>query len=190
MYYYPIVEGYGEVDAVSILLRRISSEIGGTFADVPPPHRVKSSAFLQFGNEFYRSIQLGAEKAKVNNGIVVILLDCEDDCPATLGPKILAEAKRLRSDVNFEVFLAYREFETWFIWAAESLAGEFGWPQSLVLLDNPESLRDAKGWIGKHLPQGYKETTHQKIFTAKFDLIAAQQSDSFQRLVNCIKRYK
>jgi len=180
----PIVEGHGEMDAVPELVRRIAFEIAGKPVSVNPPYRVRTSAFRLFSDEFNKAIPITALKAKANGGIVLILLDCEDDCPATLGPSIATQALKVRSDVTYVVCLAYREFETWFMFAAESLAGTAGLPTNLLPPQDPESRRDAKGWFGQQMPTGYKETCHQVAFASKFDLVQASASDSFKRLIN------
>ena len=179
----PVVEGHGERDAVPELVRRIGRERAGKHVDVNAPYRVRSGSFLKFTDEFRKAVSIAALKAKERDGIVLILLDCEDDCPATLGPKIASEAAKVRGDVEYLVCLAYREFETWFMYAAASLAGEFGLPKELTPPADPEATRNAKGWFGDQMPRGYKETEHQVLMTAKFDLDEASKSDSFRRLL-------
>ena len=179
----PIVEGHGEVEAVPVLIRRIGSEFADKTVVVNPPFRVRSSSFLKFDDDFQKAIRFCSLKAKSEGGIVLILLDSEDHCPATLGPQIAEQASKIRSDVTFLVCLAHREFETWFIFAASSLAGYQGLPDNLVPLNNPEAIRDAKGWFGKQLPRGYKETQHQVSLAATMDLGQASESKSFKRLV-------
>jgi len=51
--------------------------------------------------------------------------------------------------------------------------------------DNPEAVRDAKGWLSQHRPGGhpYKETVDQAAFTSAFDIIQARQhAPSFDKL--------
>ena len=149
-----------------------------------PPCRVHASSFLKFDREFIRAIELSAGRAAANNGVVLILLDCEDGCPATLGPRIQEQAQAVRGDVTHIVCLAYREFETWFLYAASSLAGKSGLPADLCAPESPESFRDAKGWLGAKMQNGYTETTHQVVFASEFYLDQASQSASFRRLVD------
>ncbi len=180
----PVVEGHGELDAVPVLIRRIGFELGGKYVRVNPPYRVRSSSFLLFADEFKKAISICALKAKAEDGIVLILLDCEDDCPAQMGHSIAMEAARVRNDVTYLVCLAYREFETWFMYAAKSLAGYAGLPGDLVPPADPEARRDAKGWFGRQMPSGYKETEHQVSLTSRFDLERASTSRSFRRLLD------
>lgn len=110
----PIVEGHGEVQAVPVLIRRIFAQFQPEiYPEINPPSRIKAGSFLADSAYFEKYIQLAAAKAAQGNGTVLILLDCEDDCPASVGPELLSRAHALRPDVPFIVALAYREYETW-----------------------------------------------------------------------------
>ncbi len=181
----PIVEGHGEVAAVPALLHRLNDESPTRVRlRVNPPTRVKASQFLQFGPEFQRHVALAAAKARqATASIVLVLLDCEDECPKRLAPIIRAQLLARAHDVRFLVVLAYREYETWFLAAADSLRGQQGLPSDLTAPPLPESIRNAKGWIGRQLrPQGYDEIMHQLAFTRLFDFGAASAVPSFARL--------
>lgn len=179
----PIVEGHGEETAVPILLRRLNEAMEPSrWLTINEPIRVKAQAFFKMGDDFRRFVSLAAGKAAQEQGGVLILMDCEDDCPATLGPKLLAAAKGVRGDVPYLVVLARREFETWFIAAAPSLQGVCGLSGDLTTPDYFEDIRDAKGWLGRQMPNGYKETEHQQRLAARFDLTQARRADSFDRL--------
>lgn len=100
----PIVEGHGEWEALPLLLRRILAESGtGSFPSVNSPIRIKAGSFLRDQDYFARYITLAAAKAAQGGGTVLILLDCEDDCPAELGPRLLAMARAVRNDVGYVV---------------------------------------------------------------------------------------
>ena len=183
-YIAPIVEGHGEVTAVPVLLRRLHQALEPLQRlTVNEPIRVKAQAFFKMDHDFRRFVSLAAAKAKQGRGGVLILMDCEDDCPATLGPKLLAAAKGVRGDVPYLVVLARREFETWFIAAAPSLQGICGLPVDLTTPEYFEDIRDAKGWLGRQMPNGYKETEHQEKLAAQFDLTQARGAHSFDRLI-------
>jgi hypothetical protein len=181
----PIVEGHGEVQAVPILLRRIAGEAGDPFVaiGVNPPIRVKAGSFINDQEYFGRYVSLAAEKARQAAGIVVILLDCEDDCAAELGPRLAAQARAVRADVTTLVCLAVREYETWFLAAALSLRGQGGLPVNLEPPPDAERIRNAKGWLSQRMPGKYDPIVHQSSFTSVFDLDAAKHgSRSFVRL--------
>ena len=180
----PIVEGHGEVQAVPILLRRILSEKrADAFLRVNPPLRIKTGSFFRDTAYFAKHIELAARKARPHSrGSVLILLDCEDDCPANIGPELLAKASAIRADIPMTVALAYREYETWFLAAAHSLRGKCGLPVDLNPPEEPESVRDAKGWLGARMPSRYNEPNDQPILSESFSLDEAATVPSFARL--------
>ena len=182
----PIVEGYGEVEAVPILLRRIAEMTClGLLLKINHPIRVKVGSFLNDDGYFKKQITLTAAKAAQSGGFVLILLDCEDSCPAILGPKTLEKAKTVRSDVNYVVVLAYREYESWFLASASSLRGIYGFPLDLEPPTDVEAIRDAKGWLGSRMDRKYDVATHQLEFTIRFDISKARTNKSFNR---CFER--
>jgi hypothetical protein len=79
--------------------------------------------------------------------------------------------------------LAYREYETWFIAAAESLRGVRGLPHDLEADHEPENIRGAKEWLTKKRVRSipYAETVDQADYTRKFDLKTARSTDSFDK---------
>jgi hypothetical protein len=184
----PIVEGHGEVEAVPALLHRIAAS-AGVAGDlrVNPPIRVKSRSFLQDDGYFRKQVALAAAKAAQSGGAVLILLDCEDECPAALGPDLLRRARAVRDDVAIIVALAYREYETWFVTAASSLRGLHGLPRDLVSPELPENIRDAKGWLGARMTFGYDPVIHQLEFTRRFNLDQAMRNPSFHRFYRRIR---
>ena len=183
----PIVEGHGEWEALPLLLRRILSESdAGSLPSVNPPIRIKAGSFLRDHDYFARYFSLAAAKAAQGKGTVLILLDCEDDCPAELGPRLMAMAQAVRSDVPLLVTLAHREFETWFLTAAESLQGCCGLPADLEAPSNPEAIRGAKEWLGERMREPYDPITHQVKFVARLNLQKAARNLSFARLVSKI----
>jgi hypothetical protein len=179
-----IVEGHGEQQALERLLQRIARDAAPhAVLRANEPIRVKSGSFLNDLPYFSRYVSLAAAKARQEvAGHVLILLDCEDDCPAHLGPRLFMQAQSVAPDVSTLVVLAHREFETWFIAAAESLRGVEGLSVYIGRPADPESKRDAKGWLGRHMPHGYDPITHQLAFTKAFDLNAGRTNASFDRL--------
>jgi hypothetical protein len=185
-----VVEGHGEVEALPALVRRIADTVGFAGAlHVNPPIRVKSGSFLNDQDYFRRYVALAAGKAATRNGSLLILLDCDDDCPASLGPALLRRAQAVRANVDIFVALAHREFETWFITAAVSLRGRRGLPQNLKAPQDAEKIRDAKGWLGERMNTSYDPVIHQLEFTREFDLKLARANRSFDRLYRQIQRF-
>lgn len=188
-YVAPIVEGHGEQQAVPHLLQRIAAA-EGRFASlrVNPPIRIKSGSFIKDDQYFRKHVALAAGKARQHpNGHVLILLDCEDDCAASLGPSLLGRAQEVADDVSILVALARREYETWLVAAANSLRGVEGLPADLIAPADPEARRDAKGWLGRQMPKGYDPVRHQLPLTLRFELQAARTVASFDRLFRKIQ---
>jgi hypothetical protein len=181
----PIVEGHGEVYALPVLLRRLASTVAPEIdLRLNPALRIKAASFLNEddGEYFRKYVELAALKAKAwQDSCVLILLDCEDCCPAELGPKIFQRASSCRPDIIFIVVLAYREYETWFLTAAESLRGICGLPDDVCAPQDPESFRDAKGWLSGKMRVPYNEPEHQPRMTSAFSFEQAKQSRSFNR---------
>lgn len=187
-YIAPIVEGHGEIEALPALLYRIAIAIaGGASLRVNAPLRVKSGAFLNDDAYFKKQVALASAKAAQEAGVVLIVLDSEDDCPAHLGPDLASRARQVRADIPIIVALAYREFETWFITAASSLQGLRGLPLDLQPPENPADIRDAKGWLGKRMDAGYDPVIHQLAFSRKMDLDQARTNQSFNYLYEQIR---
>lgn len=177
-----IVEGHGECEAVPILVRRIAQTLDPSLTPVVHPViRVPASRLLKQG-EIERTVELAARKNAGQGGIFV-LLDCDDGCPAKDGPALLQRAVKARSNMPVSVVFAKREFEAWFLAAAESLRGQRGLPGDLTGPPDPEVIRGAKEWLQDHMPhgQGYAESTDQPALTAVFDLNAARRADSFDK---------
>ena len=179
-----IVEGHGEVAAVPELVRRIASEVSPDIVvETPRPIRVPRNRIVKQG-ELERAVAFAAHKAGVD-GCVLVLLDADQDCPAELAPQLLARAAAACPGGDIRAVLAKTEYEGWFLAAAGSLAGRRGLDDSLAPPDDPETVRDAKGWLSARMPRGrrYSERLDQAAFTATFDMAAARRnSPSFDKL--------
>ncbi len=184
-----IVEGHGEGEAVPILIRRIAQSLDPLLApEVHPVIRVPASRLVKEG-EIERAVELAARRNGGRGGILV-LLDCEDGCPAKEGPALLRRALRARPDMPTSVVFAKREFEAWFLAAAESLRGRRGLARDLVGPRDLESIRGAKEWLEEWMSRGrgYVESSDQPALTAVFDMDAARRADSFDKCVREVKR--
>ena len=145
-----IVEGKGKVAAVPILIRRLTKNLYPELSiDIPRPFRVSRNQVVKTG-EIERAVNFIARKIG-GRGAIFILLDSDDDCPAQLGPELLCRVRQARSDLLIAVVLAKREFEAWFLAAAESLRGYKGLKNDLESPSNPEEIRGAKEWLGQQM---------------------------------------
>lgn len=179
-----VVEGHGDREALPVLIRRVARRlVPARHVEVPKPIRVARSRLLKHG-EIERAVDLAARQCEARDGILV-LIDAETDCPADLGPKLLQRAVAARPDRRIRVSLACREFEAWFLAAAESLAGKRSLNLPLVGPPDPEEVADCKGWLTFHSAPGrpYKETLDQPALAELFDLDAAQRAPSFRKFL-------
>jgi hypothetical protein len=184
-----IVEGDGEVPALPKLLHRIAAELGVPSLLTPNPMRIPRGKIAIAGG-IERGVAAAALRVSGKGGVLV-LLDADDDCPAEYGPVLLARAKGARPDKSVSVVLANREFEAWFLAAAPSLAGQFGFPAEFPRPQDPELPRDCKGLLTKARPKGqpYKETVDQAPLASVFDLkMAREHSGSFDKFYREVSR--
>ena len=119
--------------------------------------------------------------AEADGGIPVIL-DSDDDCPAQLAPDLLARMRAARGDLPSAVVLPNKEFESWFLAAAQSLRGYRGFPEDLEAPAQPEAIRGAKEWLNQRAtPGAYSANVDQASLTDKFDLDSARRAPSFDK---------
>ena len=187
-----IVEGQGDREAVPVLVRRIARDIDPGFVPrLLEPLRVPADKLRKEG-EVERAVEWAARKLGGCGGILVIT-DCDWDggCPARDGPLLLARACRTRPDIAISVILAKKEFEAWFLAAAESLRGKRGLSEELFGPADCEAVRGTKEWLTRHMPEGrpYSATVDQPALTAVFDMdMGRRRSDSFDKCYRDIKR--
>jgi len=176
-----VVEGHGDLEAVPIVVRRIAEHIQPpVIVQVTAPLRTPRSKLVKPG-ELERAVEFAARR--IGAGGVLIVLDSDDDCPATIGPALLARAESVRNGFPIAVILAKSEFESWFVAAAESLAGIAGLPLGLQAPADPESIRGAKEWLTASMlgTRSYSPTLDQPVLARQFDLASACRADSFEK---------
>ncbi len=184
-----IVEGDGEVEAVPVLIRRIAWDL---YPELPiiveRPIRAPRNLVVK-ADELERRVELAARRVD-GQGVIFIILDSDVECPAELGPALLDRASQTRSDLPIAVVLAKQEFEAWFLAAAESLRGQRGLKDDIDSPNDPEAIRDAKGWLSKRMEDSrtYRETRDQAAFAALFDIEQAREADSFDKCYRDIVR--
>lgn len=180
-----IVEGHGEVLALPVLLRRLANwQTPSVAAQILSPIRVRKDRFLNRADEFSRHLQLAAAKCG-EEGWILVLLDADDECPASRAAEILRSGRNIIPHRRLAVVLANREFEAWFIASAASLDGVRNFQcQPEDVHQSAETPRNAKGWLGERMGGlGYHETADQAAFAARMDLDAAHaRSRSFRKL--------
>ena len=179
-----IVEGDGEVAALPVLLRRLAAELEPfVLVNALPPIRVRRDRFLNKDEELRRQLLLAASKCG-DDGWILIVLDADDDCPSLLAADICPPAPQYLPHRRLSVVLANREFEAWFIAAAQSLDGFRSFALTSGERVEAEAPRNAKGWIRERMRgKPYSEVIDQPAFAARIDLQQAlDNSRSFRKL--------
>lgn len=178
-----VVEGHGEVESVRIILRRLAQEAGDYDLTFPQPVRMPKGKIVKEGG-IERAVELALTRGPDVIGVVV-LIDADDHCAATEGPSLLERVVRTtRNRVRCSVVIAVRELEAWFCGSAASLMGSGYLRPTAVPPLNPETIRDAKGWISDNKSSGtYVSTIDQPRLAAVFSLHDAEaQCSSFAKL--------
>ena len=170
-----IIEGYAEVEAVPILLRRIFHELGVSDIQVARPFRVKRNRVVKPG-ELERAISQSI-RDRTDVGGIMVLIDSDDDCPAKLAPQLLVRATNA-TQLPVAVVLANREFECWFLGSKVSLRGISGIRNDAIAPVDPENIRGAKEHLTRNMGRGrrYLEVDDQATFAKKFDLSEARRT--------------
>lgn len=186
----PIVEGHGEERSLRLLLERLRRELlSADYVDVLRPNRKRRDRLIHNkGDELAKAVEAAARElaARPRDGIVsliLVLIDSDEDCAVALAASMQKIANATRPDARTACVVAVKEYETWFVAAAESLS------EYLNVADdeppiNPEQQRCGKAWIEKRfLAPKYSETTDQPRLTAKMDLqICRERCPSFDKL--------
>lgn len=179
-----IVEGYGDVSAVPVLLRRILHDNQIYEFEIAQPFRAGDYWRVRRGfADLVR--QLAKEGASI-----LVLLDCDDGCPVEFRDELLSAVPG-DIDSTIEVAFIVREFESMFLADEVTSKRELEIPEGVPFPVDPEVPRDAKGWLSRHMPygMGYKETVHQEQLVARISLETLRiTSRSFRHLETCLMR--
>ena len=184
----PIVEGHGEVSAVREIVTRIGLELlNGTWIVVPQPFRLDSGK-MRKPDELAKAIRFQAARVQGPGGVLVLRDGDDTDvtCPVQLA-EMLRPGQSL-VPVGIEIVIAYQEYESWFLAAADSVRTHPDVRDDAVAPANPEGRRGAKRELEKLMLESYKETRHQPRFSALIDLETAHKnSRSLRRMVHAVE---
>ena len=182
----PIVEGIAEVESIPVLFRRILAHQNVHDVSIARPFRVQRNRVVR-PQELERAVTLAISDRADAAGVIVVL-DSDDDCPAKLGPALLARA-RAATDLPVVIIMAQKELECWFLGAKESLRGERGIREDSVAPENPESIRGAKERLTRNMPPGrrYLEVDDQPAFADAMNVEQAEaRCPSFAKLMRAL----
>jgi Domain of unknown function (DUF4276) len=120
--------------------------------------------------------------------LVLILLDAEGDCPATVAPRLLEVARKaLPADAPVSCVMAKRMLENWIVAGASTLAGMNGLPSPLPVRDQFED-RSGAAWLEAQLrsqnkARKYKKTDDAEVLIRRMALQECRgNSPSFDKL--------
>lgn len=198
LYIAPIVEGHTEQGCVERLLHRVWHELLARpeRLQVLEPFRGHRDSFTQadgkvLGDTVVKGLlklRSASQKEPEAKSLLLILLDAEAECPATLAPRLLDTARRAAPpDSPIACVLAKRMLENWIVAGCSTLAGVNGLPDPLASHSTPEDCGGAS-WIDQQLrsldkSRKYTKTIDAKVFISKMDLQACQDnSPSFDKL--------
>lgn len=194
----PIVEGHGEQKAIRVLLDRTWRELlGGEYLAVLSPFRVPRGKLVHEG-ELERAVRYAAKKLDDGGGrdeleagsaFVLVLLDADKDPVCDL-VQTMHDRLPDRSDLEVSLVVANKEYETWFVAAAESLAPLLSLKEDEAYPSDPEAQRQGKKWIADRMAGGsYSETVDQPKLTSRMDLeLCRKRSPSFDKLCRELER--
>lgn len=168
----PIVEGYGDVSALPVLLRRIEPTL-----QVKRPVRFPRSRLL-LDEHLNRAAKIAASNI-TGSGAVLLVIDSDEDCAARLRLDLESRLSAILPQHVCRVVLAVREFESWIV-GGDS---EYG-------VQDSDSAGDLKGRIRRRYGV-YGETADQARLVARSDLqLLEQRSRSFRRLMKVVREFE
>lgn len=165
-----IVEGHGEVAAVPVLIRKLCAEHEVWDVEILRPIRGKRDRLVSAKfSDLERSIAL----ATFNSAdAIIVVVDADDACAATLGPSILARADAA-SAVPIGVVLVVHEYESWFLASTEALRGHQRVRDDAVFTNDPDEVPNPKAFFERNcMVDGacYSETVDQAGLSAHIDV--------------------
>jgi hypothetical protein len=171
-YIAPIVEGQTEVSCVERLLHRIWDELlirPERLQVLPPARGSRPSLVLSSGGSL--AVKIGdactalvrrLRHDPAGRGLLLVLLDAENDCPATLAPRLLATAAgAVLPGTPIACVLAKRMLENWIVAGASTLAGVRDLPASLPSRDRFEE-RNGAAWFEDQLRSRDRRRKYKK----------------------------
>ena len=203
-------EGEGEELALPTLIKRVLRESISPGDNAPAIYveprawRVGHLEKLRKDNGQYWKDKLRLACQKKASAVLLLLdgdhpsnLGTPPHCAGTVAGQLANLAREVGGGNAFSVavVIARPEMESWFIAGADSLKGVRD-GNGLLLGESLEALgddlesspRDAKGWLNRNMPLGYKPTADQVRLAQRVDLklIRDRKLRSFQRFENAV----
>lgn len=172
-YVAPVVEGQTEqYGAVERLLQGVWGKLLGRAErlQVLPASRDGRSSLTHptrptlplKAEEARRRLAAAQKRDPAGQGLVLILLDAEGECPKALGPRLLAVATgALPPGTPVSCVLARRMFENWIVAGCSTLGGVNDLPAGLAPPPEPEGCHGAN-WLEAQLRSVKKNRKYDK----------------------------
>ncbi len=148
----PVVEGYGDVPAIRVLLSRMAPQLA-----IANPVRQGRGKLVQ-REGLTHAVSIAAANLKRANGAILVLFDADDDCAATKGRELQKWLAEDFGHILCRVALVVREFEAWIVG---------GDPQYGV--ESPDTTGNLEARI-KEAHGKYKKTVDQPRHISHVDL--------------------
>lgn len=197
LYIAPVVEGQTEQGCLEKLLQRTWSELLGRSErlQVLEPFRGPRDKLIRSPSDLINAIEQSLQKlyAKAKRDpdatkLLLLLLDAEGDCPATLAPQLFKLARDFApADVAVSCVMPKRMLENWIVAGASTLGGINNLPNPLPARDQFEE-RSGAAWLDEQLrfvckTRKYKKTVDTIEFINKMNLNECRaNSPSFRKL--------
>lgn len=167
-----IVEGYGDVPAIRVLVQRVAPE----WAIASPVRQGRGKLTQREGLK--HAVNIAAANITGKGGVLV-LFDADNDCATELSSELQSWLQEDFPHILCRIVLAVREFEAWIV-GGDS---EYG-------VNDPDNAGNLEHRI-KTLRGGYKKTVDQPRHISRSDLARLESnSRSFQKFLKVINEFK
>jgi hypothetical protein len=173
---YILVEGHGEIESVPKLAYKVCKDIGFNNIHFSKARRCTN---VHRAETLVKEIKKIQRESNIEG--LLIVRDEEDWCPKTHAPKMASVIRANTMPFPIAYHLMYREFETLFCAYLNEFSGkciprntkgELIFKSDITAPENPESKRDAKGFLSDALisNSGYKPSIDQLALTQALDV--------------------
>ena len=175
-----------------VLVRRVLEAQGhAARVQVRKPLREHRGTLLKQGTvELERLAQVARSKAR-GDARILVLIDADDDCAATVGPRLQARLNRELGRAYGAAVLAVREYENWLIADARAISRDSAFRDNIGRQDNPEAVPDAKRWLNarRTTKHSYDPRVDQARLTELVDIhVVRRRCPSFDKFWREIER--